>query len=134
MNSALETPAPAEQVTFARAAVRSIPVSARGTVVNRTHRVVRERARVLSERKSRVRSLMLPMVLCGVLLTLTILAVWTGLYQYQGAMEADVAALAAVELNNHALVALLWFVPVTLGVLVTMWMRRARGGAEDEAR
>jgi hypothetical protein len=49
-------------------------------------------------------------------------------------MEADVAALAAVELNNHALVALLWFVPVTLGVLVTMWMRRARGGAEDEAR
>ncbi|MDP9039226.1 MAG: hypothetical protein M3O02_08135 [Acidobacteriota bacterium] len=118
---------------FARAAIRSIPVAARGVVVNRTHRVVRERARVLRERRTRVRSLITPMLLCAVLLTLCVLAVWTGMYQYQAveAMEADVATL---DLNNHAIVALLWFVPVSLAVMAAVWARRGRHIPESEAR
>lgn len=125
-----------EQASFVQSAVRSVPLGARSVVVNRTHRVVRERARVIRERRSRVRSLMAPMVLCAVLLTLSVLAVWTGMYQYQSIelMEADVATIAAADLNNHALVALLWFVPVSLAVLATIWVRRGRRGADEEAR
>lgn len=137
MNTVLEAQTGTdEQASFARHAVRSASLGARSAVVNRTHRVVRERARVLHERRSRVRSLMAPMLLCAVLLTLSVLAVWTGMYQYQAveAMEADVAAIAAADLNNHALVALLWFVPVSLAVLITVWLRRTRHSSEDEAR
>jgi H+/Cl- antiporter ClcA len=106
--------------------------------VNRTHRVVRERAKVMQARRSRDRSLMAPLILCSVLLILTAVAVWTGLYQYQAveaaeAVQADVSALAAADANNHFLVVLLWFVPVSLALLATIWLRRARHGADNEA-
>jgi len=121
--------------SFARAALRGIPAVARAGVVNRTHRVVRERAKVMQERRSRVRSLMVPLVLCSVLLILTCLAVWTGLYQYQAAetVQADLNALAATEANNHFLVVVLWFVPVSVALLATVWVRRSRNNADDEA-
>lgn len=107
---------------------------ARGPVVTRTHRVIRERARVLEERRSRVRSLLLPLLISSVLLGLTVLAVWTGLYQYQAveAVGADVAALA--ETSNHLAVVIFWFVPVSLAVLFAVWMRRSRNGSENEIR
>ncbi len=68
---------------------------------------------------------------------LSVLAVWTGLYQYQAveaaeAVQADVAALATTD-NNHFLVVLLWFVPVSVAVLTTVWVRRSRNNADDEA-
>jgi hypothetical protein len=120
-------------------AMAGMGVGARAGVVNRTHRVVRERAKVMQKRRSRARSLMAPLILCSVLLILTAVAVWTGLYQYQAveaaeAVQADVSALAAVDANNHFLVVLLWFVPVSLALLATIWFRRARGGADSEAR
>jgi hypothetical protein len=123
---------------FARTALQSIPVAARAGVVNRTHRVVRERAKVMQEKRSRDRSLMVPLIVCSVLLILSVLAVWTGLYQYQEAVEtaeavqSDVAALA--DANNHLLVAILWFVPVSVALLVTVWVRRSRNNIDDEVR
>jgi hypothetical protein len=131
----------AEAAMFARSAMRSVDTGAAGArVVNRTHRVVRARARAMQARRSRVRSLALPLILCSTLLILTGLAVWTGLYQYQvveaaEVVEADVSALAAADISNHALVSLLWFVPVSVAVLATAWVRRSRSDAEskDEA-
>ena len=123
---------------FARTALQSIPVAARAGVVNRTHRVVRERAKVMQQKRSRDRSLMVPLIVCSILLILSVLAVWTGLYQYQEAVEtaeavqSDVAALA--DANNHLLVAILWFVPVSVALLVTVWVRRSRNNADDEVR
>jgi membrane-associated HD superfamily phosphohydrolase len=122
---------------FARNAVHSVHVAARAGVVNRTHRVVRERAKVMQEKRSRERSLMAPLVLCSVLLILSVLAVWTGLYQYQAteaaeAMQSDVAMLATTD-NNHFMVALLWFVPVSVALLATVWVRRSRNNADEEA-
>jgi len=113
-------------------------VAARGDVVNRTHRVVRQRAQVMQARRSRMRGLMFPLTLCSVLLILTAVAVWSGLYQYQAAeaaemVQADVAALAATDANNHFLVVLLWFVPVSIALLTAVWVRR-RGGADREVR
>jgi H+/Cl- antiporter ClcA len=108
------------------------PDLSRGPVVSRTHRVVRERARLMEERRSRARSLMLPLLLCSVLLALTAFAVWTGLYQYQTveAVAADMSALA--DTNNHLMVVVLWFVPVSLAVFSALWMRRSRGNQGDD--
>ena len=122
--------------SFARSAMQSVPVQARGAIVNRTHRVIRERARAIQEQKKRERSMMVPLILCSVLLILSVLAVWTGLYQYQTveAVEADVTAMVPVDLNhNHFIVVLLWFVPVLLALLTTLWVRRSRKNTDDEA-
>jgi len=121
---------------FARNALRSVPVAARAGVVNRTHRVVRERAKVMQEKRSRDRSLMAPLLLCSVLLILAALAVWTGLYEYQAAeaveaMQSDVTSLG--DANNHFLVVLLWFVPVSVALLAAIWVRRSRDNSDDEA-
>jgi len=130
---------PSDAAIFAHSALGGIHPVARAGVVNRTHRVVRQRAKVMQDRRSRVRSLMLPLVICSSLLILTGLAVWTGLYQYQAteaaeAVEADVTALALMDANNHLLVVLLWFVPVTMAVLATIWYRRSREGAGSEVQ
>ena len=122
---------------FARAAMGDIQTAARAGVVNRTHRVVRQRAKVMQARRSQVRSLMVPLTICSVLLILTCVAVWSGLYQYQAAeaaeaVQADVAALAASDANDQFLVVLLWFVPVSMALLGTIWFRRTHNSSERE--
>jgi hypothetical protein len=108
---------------------------ARGCVVNRTHRVVRERAKVLRERQSRARSLMVPLAICSVLLILIGFAIWTGMYQYQAteAVQADVTGLTTTDASNHFLVVLLWFVPVSVALLAAVWIHRSRHSSNDEA-
>jgi hypothetical protein len=139
MNSAFDPQfQPNDSTDFARNTLRGVPAVAHAGVVNRTHRVVRERAKVLQQKRNRERSLMVPVIICSVLLILSVLAVWTGLYQYEAveaaeAVQADVATLATTD-NNHFLVILLWFVPVSAAVLTTVWVRRSRNNADDEAR
>ncbi len=109
--------------------------AAPASLVNRTHRVVRHRATVMKARRSHVRSLLVPLALCSVLLALAGAAIWTGLYQYEAAEAVqDVAALATTEANNHLLLALVWFVPLTLVLLVAVWVHRARGRESETTR
>ena len=117
---------------FARTALGNVDIGARAGVVNRTHRVVRERAAVMQARRSYVRSLMVPLAISSVLLMLVCFAVWSGLYQYQAteAAEAVQADVAALDANNHLLVALLWFVPVTLALLAALLFRFRRNGSD----
>jgi hypothetical protein len=124
-----------DSVLVGRAALGSVDTAARAGVVNRTHRVVRHRAQVMQARRSRVRGLMVPLTLCSVLLILTAVAVWSGLYQSEAveaaeAVQADVAALT--DANNHYLVVLLWFVPVSIAFLGTLVIRRTRNSASRE--
>jgi hypothetical protein len=126
-----------DSVQLARTALSSVPMVARAGVVNRTHRVVRQRAKAMQARRSRARGLMVPLVICSVLLILTAVAVWSGLYQYQAAeaaevVQADVVALATSDANNHFLVVLLWFVPVSIALLGTILFRRKLNGADHE--
>lgn len=132
-------PGAGDEVAFARSALSGLETAARAGVVNRTHRVVRHRAKVMQARRSRVRSLTPALIICSVLLFLTCLAVWTGFDQYQAAeaaeaVQADVNAMAAMEASNHFLVVLLWFVPVSMAVLAIVWYRRPREGAGDEVQ
>ena len=105
-------------------------------LVNRTHRVVRQRATTMQARRSYMRSLMVPLVLCSVALALAAFAVWSGMYQSTDAAEAiqDVASLASSETTNHLLVTMLWFVPLTLILLVAVWVRHVRSRESDATR
>ncbi len=138
MNASFDPQFESEPQTADRAAysLNGVSTAARGALVNRTHRVVRQRATVMQARRSHMRSLMVPLILCGAMLILTVVAVWSGLYQYQATeaaevVQADVAALAASDANNHFLVLLLWFVPASLALAAAIWLRRAHKGRES---
>jgi hypothetical protein len=104
--------------SFARAAIGN--VSARASVVNRTHRVVRERAKTIAARRSKVRSLWIPMAVCSSLLVIICTAVWTALDQY------DVTPSGVPDAGNQFLVLCLWFLPVSMVLLAVVLFHRVR--------
>jgi hypothetical protein len=93
---------------------------ARASVVNRTHRVVRERARTIAARRSRVRSLWIPMAVCSSLLIIICTAVWSALDAY------DVTPSGVPDASNQFLVLCLWFLPVSMALLAVVLFQRAR--------
>jgi hypothetical protein len=105
----------------------SMSAPARASVVNRTHRVVRERAQSLAMRRSRVRSLWIPLAVCSALLIILSSAVWSILDQYE-AIPTGVP-----DASNQFLVLLLWFLPVSMALLALVLFRRARKGTDREA-
>jgi hypothetical protein len=113
-------------------------VGARACVVNRTHRVVRERARAIEERRRNVRGLLLPLTICSALLILLGVAVCSGLDQSEAvaaarAIPADVSSPTRPDFASQLLLALLWFVPMSVALLATMWSRRSRRNNNQEA-
>jgi hypothetical protein len=140
-NSNQENPfgSPVDQAA-ARLALNSVSLVARAGVVNRTHRVIRQRARAMQARRSRVRGLLAPMIICSALLLLIAVAVWSGFYQNPAnaaeLVQTDVAgpaASAVLDSSNHSLVALLWFLPVGLAVPALVLYRRKRESVENKA-
>ena len=94
-------------------------LSASSERVNRTHRVVRERARVLNERKSRIRSLSVPLLLCGGLVAILVCALWSILGEYE-----LVPAGPLLDASQQMLVLTLWFLPLSGLLLGVVWFRR----------
>jgi hypothetical protein len=95
-------------------------------MVNRTHRVVRERAKTLQAHRSRVRSLWIPLTICSALLLMICSAVWTVLDGY------ELTPMGIPDSSDQFLVLVLWFLPVSMALLVMVWFRhmRKRSGAE----
>jgi hypothetical protein len=124
---------------FAGSVPAGMDMTAGAKLVNRTHRVVRARAKVMQARRSRERGLLVPMIICSALLLLIAATVWSGLYQNPAnaaeLVQTDVAGpVAAATLdNNHSMVALLWFVPLGLAVPALVLYRRRRESAVDKA-
>ena len=137
MNASIQAPFKQVDESVEHMALGSVNTAARAGVVNRTHRVVRQRARAMQARRSRARGLLLPMIICSALLLLTAYAVWSGLYQNSSAtssvVQTDVAALAAMDVSNHSIVTLLWFLPACLAVLATVLYQRTRERTNDKA-
>jgi NADH:ubiquinone oxidoreductase subunit 6 (subunit J) len=129
---------PSDSAVLTRSAQDGATLVARACVVNRTHRVVRERATVMQQRRSRAFGLMVPLIICSALLILLAVVVWSGLYleaaEAAEAVQADVSALATTDLSNHILVVLLWFLPVSIALLAAVSIRRTRHNSNDEAR
>ncbi len=118
MSDIFEKPASQDARSFARAAMGN--VSARASVVNRTHRVVRERAKSIAARRSKVRSLWIPLAVCSSLLIIISTGLWTALDQY------DVTPNGVPDASNQFLVLCLWFLPVSMALLTVVLFHRAR--------
>ncbi len=98
----------------------------RSAIVNRTHRVVRERARSIQANRTQMRGLLLPMLLCSTLMILLFGALWALLDQ------DDLIASELPASTHHFLVMLLWFVPVSGALIAMVWFRLSRDMADDE--
>jgi hypothetical protein len=92
----------------------------RASVVNRTHRVVRERAKMLAVRRSRIRSLWIPLAVCSSLFVIICTAVWNVLDAY------EVTPNGVPDASNQFLVLCLWFLPVSMALLALVLFRRTR--------
>jgi hypothetical protein len=115
-----------ESDAFGRETLTNMNAGARASVVNRTHRVVRERATTLAARRSRTRSLWIPLAVCSALLVMICSAVWGVLDQY------DVTPSGVPDASNQFLVLFLWFVPVSMALLAVVLFRRARKRVDGE--
>ena len=97
--------------------------TANAAMVNRAHRVVRERARTIKERRSKIRSLWVPVTLFSLLLLGVCLAVWTVLEEY------ELAAAGTQVASYQVLVPLLWSIPVSAALLAVVLFRQSRADA-----
>ena len=94
-------------------------VAAPAHLVNRTHRVVRERALQIEARRRRVRGLWLPLAVCSGLLLVILSAAWSGL------AEDEIANIGVPDASQQIFVLLLWCLPLTAGLLAFVWFRRS---------
>jgi hypothetical protein len=105
---------------LAREAMDSLKVGARASLVNRTHRVVRERAKQMSARRTRMRSLWAPLAVCASMLVILVTAVWTLLDEY------ELTPTGMPDASDQYMVLLLWFLPASAALLAMVWFRRAQ--------
>jgi hypothetical protein len=124
MNEWIEGRAEGE-VKLARQAIGSLDIGARTSLVNRTHRVVRERARQMSARRNRIRSLWAPLAVCASMVVILVTAVWTLLDEY------ELTPTGMPDASDQYVVLLFWFLPATAALLAMVWFhmhgRRSRG-------
>ncbi|HMF64204.1 MAG TPA: hypothetical protein VK608_08965 [Edaphobacter sp.] len=105
---------------FARSPLQGMNMSARASLVNRTHRVVRERAQALAAQRSRQRSLWAPLMVCSALLVILCTAVWSALDEY------ELTPIGVPDASNQFLVLVLWFFPVSMALVAMVLFRCTR--------
>ncbi len=105
-------PTPAEKPVSPFSAMASV------AIVNRTHRVVRERAKTIEARKQTFRSLWIPLTVSGGLLVVLVCAVWSILDQY------ELAPTGLPDANQQMLVLMIWCLPISAVLLAVLWFRR----------
>lgn len=93
--------------------------AANAELVNRTHRVIRERARSLQAQKREVRSLWIPLSVSAGLLALICFAAWTVFDEY----EVNPSGLP--DAGQQMLIFLMWCLPLSAAVMAIVWFRRA---------
>lgn len=99
--------------------------AARATVVNRTHRIIRQEALKMQEDRKRSRSLLLPLTISSSLLLLILYAIWGVLDGY------DLTPNGVPDASDQVLLILLWSLPVTMVVLGLIWFRRRNRSGEQ---
>ncbi len=99
---------------------------ASASMVNRTHRVIRERAKSMQATKTHQRSLWVPLMVSGGLLAVLVCAVWSVLDQWEE------TSIGLPDASQQMLVLLMWCLPVSAAILGVVWMRRT--GAKTDQR
>ena len=97
---------------------------ASAAMVNRTHRVVHERARNMQARRSKVRSLLIPLCMSTGLLVTLACALWTAFEDFEGSS-------AGLPNTSGMVVFLVWSVPISAMILAVIWFRRANSSSEN---
>ena len=125
----MSTLRPRDQEPEIASAFRSVLTgsSARGRVVNRTHRVVRDQALTMRERRSKSRSLWLPLGISSILMVVIGYAIWGMLDGY------DLTPTGIPDASDQMMILLLWSLPVTAAVMGMVWFKRARTRSDSEA-
>ncbi len=106
---------------------RNASSAARASLVNRTHRVVRERARSQSDWRRRLKSLWIPLAVCCALLIVLAVAGWTILAQN------DLTPTDVPDASAQMLVFFLWFLPVSGALLAGVWFRKSQTATGSES-
>jgi hypothetical protein len=100
--------------------------AARASVVNRTHRIIREQAIEMQEQRKRSRSLLAPVIICSALLLVICYAIW-------GVMDGyDLTPSGVPDASDQVVLFLLWSLPVTVVILGLVWFRRRSRSASGE--
>jgi hypothetical protein len=120
MSEALDKSLAHDRDALKRARLAGANTAARASVVNRTHRVVRERAKTMAARQSKMRSLWIPLAVCSSLLVIICTAVWSVLDAYEATPNG------VPDASNQFLVLCLWFLPVSMALLAVVLFQRAR--------
>ena len=122
-----DTPTPDQQEVI-RAMSQFDGASAK--VVNRTHRIVRDQALTMRERKEKSRSLWVPLAIFSVLMFGICYAIWGMLDGY------DVTPNGVPDASDQLSLLLVWSLPVTAVLLGMVWFKRGRGrsGSNGEAQ
>ena len=102
--------------------VTPFSVTASSAIVNRTHRIVRERAKMIEARKQTFRSLWIPLTVSGGLLVILVCAIWSILDQY------ELSPTGLPDANQQMLVLMIWCLPISVVLLAVLWFRRGSNG------
>ena len=102
-----------------------VSTAARAQLVNRTHRIVRERAQDLKSQRSRGRSLWIPMAVSAAFLLILCTAIWSLLDQY------EVIPTGIPDASSQIFIFLLWFFPASAAILALAWAHRTRADRES---
>jgi hypothetical protein len=109
-----------------RTSFPGLSATARASMVNRTHRVVRERAQALNARKSLLRTLWFPMLVCSAMLVILCWTVWTVFAEF------EVVPTGMPESGDQSFVLMLWFLPISVALLATVWIRRSHSNSHED--
>jgi hypothetical protein len=120
MSESLDKSLRQDRDALKRTGLSGANTAARASVVNRTHRVVRERAKTMAARQSKMRSLWIPLAVCSSLLVIICTAVWSALDAYEATPNG------VPDASNQFLVLCLWFLPVSMALLAVVLFQRAR--------
>lgn len=101
---------------------------ARAAVVNRTHRIIRQRANAMRERKRTTRDLIVPFVVCSALLFFIAAAV----LHVADESASDLAGIwkrivdLGADAGSEVSLLLLWFLPLSVITAAVVLLRRNR--------
>jgi len=115
-----------ENATIVNSAMLRATASA--SMVNRTHRIIRERATNIQANRSKFRSLLFPSVISAGLLLAVVCAAWVMLDEY------DVTPLGLPESGQQLFVFMLWCLPISVVALAVVAFRRAGSKADSGGR
>jgi len=105
--------------------------AAPAALVNRTHRIVRERAKTQSDRKRLRKSLWIPLSVCSALVLIISTGVWTALAQND--LSPAGIPTTIPDAGEQMLVFLLWFFPVSAALLAMVWFNKTRSTSGSES-